>query len=111
MQYWCLTGQHCTLLFNTWRQHQATASVILSVVSYWHVTEVENPLLSVSPTGSFEFLQVPDSPEPEQPHDFGIGSVVEVTVSGEPRYGVIRWIGIVPEDKKARKVAGIEMVS
>lgn len=35
---------------------------------------------------------------------------MEVTVSGEPRYGVIRWIGIVPEDKKARKVAGIEMV-
>jgi hypothetical protein len=39
-----------------------------------------------------------------------VGSVVEVTVGGEPRYGVIRWIGIVPEDKKARKVAGIEMV-
>lgn len=36
--------------------------------------------------------------------------MVEVTVGGEPRYGVIRWIGIVPEDKKARKVAGIEMV-
>jgi hypothetical protein len=80
------------------------------LVFYWHVTEGENCLLSVSPTGSIDYLEIPDSPEPEQQHDLGVGSVVEVTVSGEPHYGVIRWIGIVPEDKKARKVAGIEMV-
>lgn len=68
-------------------------------------------MLSASPTGSNGYFETPDSPEPDQPHDLGVGSVVEVTVSGEPRYGVIRWIGIVPEDMKARKVAGIEMVS
>jgi hypothetical protein len=67
-------------------------------------------LLTVSPTGNSDYFETPDSPESQQPHDLGVGSVVEVTVSGGPRYGVIRWIGIVPEDKKARKVAGIEMV-
>jgi hypothetical protein len=67
-------------------------------------------LPTVSPTGNSDYFETPDSPEPQQPHDLGVGSVVEVTVSGGPRYGVIRWIGIVPEDKKARQVAGIEMV-
>ncbi|XP_069692355.1 uncharacterized protein CYLD isoform X1 [Periplaneta americana] len=78
--------------------------------------ESQDHLLSASPSGSSgdgSYYEQPDptgeSPEPEHSHDLGIGSVVEVTVSGEPRYGVIRWIGIVPEDKKSRKVAGIEM--
>jgi hypothetical protein len=77
-------------------------------VLYCLVAEVEDPLLTLSPTGNY--LEAPESPEPQQPHDFGIGSVVEVTVCDYPRYGVIRWIGVVPEDKKARQVAGIEMV-
>ncbi|XP_063239816.1 ubiquitin carboxyl-terminal hydrolase CYLD [Bacillus rossius redtenbacheri] len=50
-----------------------------------------------------------DSPEPPPAHDLGVGSLVEVVVNKEPRYGVIRWIGTVPEDRKCRKVAGIEM--
>lgn len=49
-----------------------------------------------------------DSPEPS---DLGVGSVVEVKVTDEPHYGVIRWIGSVPGDKPSRRVAGIEMVS
>ena len=64
-------------------------------------------MLTVSPTDYFE---APDSPEPQQPHDLGVGSVVEVVCGMVPHYGVIRWIGVVPEDRKARKVAGIEMV-
>lgn len=46
-----------------------------------------------------------ESPEPEI--DFEVGSVVEVTMNEEPRYGVIRWIGHVPGKNKL--VAGIEM--
>jgi hypothetical protein len=79
-------------------------------ILYGLVAEVEDPLLTVSPTGNSDYFEAPDSPEPQQPHDLGVGSVVEVTVCGEPRFGVIRWIGIVPADKKARQVAGIEMV-
>jgi len=78
-------------------------------ILYCLVTEVEDPLLTVSPTGNSDYFEAPDSPEPQQPHDLGVGSVVEV-VCQMPRYGVIRWIGVVPEDKKARLVAGIEMV-
>lgn len=77
-------------------------------ILYCLFAEVEDPLLTVSPTGNSDYFEAPDSPEPQQPHDLGVGSVVEVC--GVPRYGVIRWIGIVPEDKKARLVAGIEMV-
>ncbi|KAL1124368.1 hypothetical protein AAG570_000997, partial [Ranatra chinensis] len=50
-----------------------------------------------------------DTPESGDSIPFGIGSVVEVPVKGEPHYGVIRWIGTVPGDKRPRKVAGIEM--
>ncbi|KAJ9579710.1 hypothetical protein L9F63_004636, partial [Diploptera punctata] len=78
--------------------------------------DLQDPLLSTSPTGSSggsSYYELPDvtrdSPEPEQLQDLGVGSVVEVAVNGEPHYGVIRWIGIVPEDTKFRKVAGIEM--
>jgi len=78
-------------------------------ILYCLVAEVEDHLLTVSPTGNIDYFEAPDSPEPQQPHDLGVGSVVEV-VCEVPRYGVIRWIGIVPEDKKARLVAGIEMV-
>jgi hypothetical protein len=78
-------------------------------ILYCLVAEVEDPLLTVSPPGNSDYFEAPDSPEPQKPHDLGVGSVVEV-LCGVPRYGVIRWIGIVPEDKKPRKVAGIEMV-
>nr|CAD7454361.1 unnamed protein product [Timema tahoe] len=72
--------------------------------------------LSVSPgasSGGSSYYDTPnlaaDSPEPALPIDLSVGSVVEVTINKEPRYGVIRWIGAVPEDRKGRKVAGIEM--
>ncbi|PSN51291.1 hypothetical protein C0J52_05308 [Blattella germanica] len=80
------------------------------------VVDLQDPILSASPSGSSggsSYYELPDcirdSPEPEQIQDLGVGSVVEVTVNGEPLYGVIRWIGTVPEDKKSRKVAGVEM--
>ncbi|XP_076323351.1 ubiquitin carboxyl-terminal hydrolase CYLD-like [Tachypleus tridentatus] len=42
--------------------------------------------------------------------DLEVGSAVEVLVNGVPRYGIIRWIGIVSEQQDNRKlVAGIEM--
>ena len=42
--------------------------------------------------------------------DFEIGSMVEVVIKEVPRYGVIRWIGTVPGDKReGRKVAAVEM--
>nr|CAD7411334.1 unnamed protein product [Timema poppensis] len=78
--------------------------------------EHHEAFLSVSPgasSGGGSYYDTPnladDSPEPALPTDLSVGSVVEVTINKEPRYGVIRWIGAVPEDRKARKVAGIEM--
>nr|CAD7437736.1 unnamed protein product [Timema bartmani] len=78
--------------------------------------EHHEAFLSVSPgasSGGSSYYDTPnlaaDSPEPALPIDLSVGSVVEVTINKEPRYGVIRWIGAVPEDRKGRKVAGIEM--
>ncbi|KAK7790148.1 hypothetical protein R5R35_009357 [Gryllus longicercus] len=78
------------------------------------LTEANDTFLSTSPSassdGSTGYEHLPDSPNAKEPTDLGVGSVVEVLVNGSPRYGVIRWIGVVPEDKrKGRKVAGIEM--
>uniref|UniRef100_T1J253 ubiquitinyl hydrolase 1 n=1 Tax=Strigamia maritima TaxID=126957 RepID=T1J253_STRMM len=42
----------------------------------------------------------------EQKTEFGVGSVVEVTINGHPWYGVIRWIG---EIEGKPKIAGLEM--
>lgn len=56
-----------------------------------------------------DYQELQDVPEPVHQTDLGVGSVVEVAVHGEPMYGVIRWIGSVPDDKKSRRVAGIEM--
>ena len=39
-----------------------------------------------------------------------VGSMVEVLVGGVPRYGVIRWMGNIPQ-VKGRLVAGLELVS
>ena len=42
--------------------------------------------------------------------DLGIGSMVEVLSKyQDPKYGVIRWIGFIPNNEK--KTAGLELVS
>ena len=42
--------------------------------------------------------------------DLDIGSMVEVSSKNqEPKYGVIRWLGFVPNSDK--KIAGLELVS
>lgn len=46
--------------------------------------------------------------------ELGIGSVVEVDIRGERRYGVIKWIGSVPlygDHPIKQEMAGIELVS
>ena len=44
-------------------------------------------------------------------YDLEVGSMVEVTrMEGVPRYGVIRWMGNIPQ-VKGRLVAGLELVS
>ena len=44
------------------------------------------------------------------PHGLEVGSMVEVPMSDRPpRYGVIRWIGILPQ-LKDKLVAGLELV-
>jgi len=46
----------------------------------------------------------------DNPHGFKVGSMVEVPMSeGLPRFGVIRWIGIIPQ-LKDKLVAGLESV-
>jgi len=42
--------------------------------------------------------------------DLDIGSVVEFDIKSERHYGVIRWIGYLPNNKK-RVIIGIELVS
>lgn len=43
-------------------------------------------------------------------HGLEVGSMVEVPMlDGPPRYGVIRWIGILPQ-LKDKLVAGLELV-
>uniref|UniRef100_A0A6A7G8B2 ubiquitinyl hydrolase 1 n=1 Tax=Hirondellea gigas TaxID=1518452 RepID=A0A6A7G8B2_9CRUS len=42
--------------------------------------------------------------------DLDVGSMVEIVIRGMPRFGVVRWIGTVPGDKKeGRTVAGVEL--
>lgn len=46
--------------------------------------------------------------------ELGVGSVVEVVIRGERRYGVIKWIGSVPSYGDCtikQEMAGIELVS
>ena len=44
------------------------------------------------------------------PHGFEVGSMVEVPMTDRlPRYGVIRWIGMLPQ-LKDKLVAGLELV-
>lgn len=45
--------------------------------------------------------------------DLGIGSMVEVSMGGEPHYGVIKFIGPIKYGSRIHNamVAGIEMVS
>lgn len=83
------------------------------------VLELRSPVLPLSPVSDQDGYYAtppmlaespPKRPQPGSP-ELGVGSVVEVMVNGVPRYGVIRWVGYVPEDHQHRKVAGIEMVS
>ena len=46
----------------------------------------------------------------ENRYGLEVGSMVEVPVGGVPRYGVIRWMGNIPQ-VKGRLVAGLELVS
>lgn len=39
-----------------------------------------------------------------------VGSLVEVNMGAVPKYGVIRWIGIIPELNTSKQMAGVEMV-
>ena len=59
------------------------------------------------------FLMLPGAEGQEAvdvPHDFEVGSMVQVSVGEElPRYGVIRWIGQLPQVKD-KLVAGLELV-
>ena len=44
------------------------------------------------------------------PHDWEVGSMVEIPMAeGLSRYGVIRWIGMLPQVKD-KLVAGLELV-
>ena len=48
--------------------------------------------------------------EGDIPRRLKVGSMVEVSkLDGDPRYGVIRWIGILPQIKD-KLVAGLELV-
>lgn len=49
-------------------------------------------------------------PSPEPDPELGIGSLVEV-MSTKPLYGLIKWIGNLPDQKEPKKlIAGLEMV-
>ena len=48
--------------------------------------------------------------EVDNPQSFEVGSMVEIPMAqGSPRYGVIRWIGILPTVRD-KVVAGVELV-
>ena len=48
------------------------------------------------------------SPDPE----LGVGSVVEVMSTTTPMYGLIKWVGHLPDQKEPKKlIAGLEMVN
>jgi hypothetical protein len=49
-------------------------------------------------------------PSPEPDPELGLGSLVEV-MSTKPLYGLIKWIGHLPDQKEPKKlIAGLEMV-
>ena len=43
------------------------------------------------------------------PHGYEVGTMVEVPMTGLPRYGVIKWIGYLPQ-MKDKLVVGLELV-
>ena len=56
------------------------------------------------------FSGVEDHKNIEVPHGFQLGTMVEVPVpGGQPTFGVIRWIGNIPEVKD-KLFAGLELV-
>ncbi|KAG7167890.1 Ubiquitin carboxyl-terminal hydrolase CYLD-like, partial [Homarus americanus] len=66
--------------------------------------------LEVVSDGDGSVYETPEGSVEGTEEDLDIGSLVEVVIKEVPRFGVIRWIGTVPGDKKeGRKVAGVEM--
>ena len=64
----------------------------------------------LSSSGLFNFSDLEARAAVEIPHGFEVGLIVEVPVAqGLPRYGVIKWIGILP-DITDKLVAGLELV-
>ncbi|XP_045582546.1 ubiquitin carboxyl-terminal hydrolase CYLD isoform X2 [Procambarus clarkii] len=66
--------------------------------------------LEVVSDGDGSVYETPEGSVEGTEEDLDTGSLVEVVIKEVPRFGVIRWIGTVPGDKKeGRKVAGVEM--
>ncbi|KAK7063093.1 hypothetical protein SK128_004549 [Halocaridina rubra] len=66
--------------------------------------------LEVVSDGDGSVYETPEGSIEGTEEDLDIGSMVEVVIKEVPRFGVIRWLGTVPGDKKeGRKVAGVEM--
>ncbi|KAK4303765.1 hypothetical protein Pmani_024251 [Petrolisthes manimaculis] len=66
--------------------------------------------LEVVSDGDGSVYETPEGSVDGADDDLDIGSMVEVVIKEVPRFGVMRWIGTVPGDKKeGRRVAGVEM--
>ncbi|KAG1682121.1 Ubiquitin carboxyl-terminal hydrolase CYLD [Nymphon striatum] len=67
-----------------------------------------------SPNSTIRCLDLPYEEGHDKSYDdsLDIGSVVEIIIKGEPNYGVIKWIGTIPEYQNGqKKIAGIELAS
>ncbi|KAG1682125.1 Ubiquitin carboxyl-terminal hydrolase CYLD [Nymphon striatum] len=65
-----------------------------------------------SPNSTIRCLDLPYEEGHDKSYDdsLDIGSVVEIIIKGEPNYGVIKWIGTIPEYQNGqKKIAGIEL--
>ena len=61
--------------------------------------------------GSNSLPRAVRKPVPSADPELGIGSVVEVLSTHKPMYGLIKWIGNLPDQKEPKKlIAGLEMV-
>ncbi|XP_069943847.1 ubiquitin carboxyl-terminal hydrolase CYLD isoform X4 [Cherax quadricarinatus] len=82
----------------------------LPVNPLYHLTLRGIDQLEVVSDGDGSVYETPEGSVEGTEEDLDIGSLVEVVIKEVPRFGVIRWIGTVPGDKKeGRKVAGVEM--
>ncbi|XP_068211181.1 ubiquitin carboxyl-terminal hydrolase CYLD isoform X1 [Palaemon carinicauda] len=76
----------------------------------YHLSRHGIDQLEVVSDGDGSVYETPEGSIEGTEEDLDIGSMVEVVIKEVPRFGVIRWIGTVPGDKKeGRKVAGVEM--